>query len=300
MVTQSTIVIEVKRAERESLRESLARGNFEYRSVPHALFSVKGEGVVATLYQSGKLVIQGHLPLAFAEKYLGRAVAADTPAPRRAKVEIESDSALVGSDEVGKGDYFGPLVVAAVRLEAAEIRELEGSHVRDSKTLTDDGARRIGAALRSRYPHAIARLDPREYNALHDRPGKLNDMLANLHAEVIAKLHRPGIRVLVDRFANEKLMVGNLAGLDIRLAQRTKAESHPAVAAASIIAREAFLQALHELSDRYGVELRKGAGPPADAAARELVALHGARALDEVAKVHFKNTQRIVSRGRGS
>jgi ribonuclease HIII len=287
-VAQSTLVLVIPAAERDALRGRIEAGDFEHKSVPHALFSVKGEGVVATLYASGKFVVQGEEPGLFAQRYTGRAADVER-APRKEAF----NGPLVGSDECGKGDYFGPLVVVGVRVEADERSKLRAGGVRDSKELSDDTALRLGAALRTQFPHAIARLDPPKYNATWQRPGQLNDMLADLHGEVIRKLARPGIHVLVDQFANERVMKQRVVGLDIHLEQRTRAESEPAVAAASIIAREEYLLALRALSEEFGVDLHKGAGPPTDSSAQRFVALHGLEALGRVAKLHFKNTQRI-------
>jgi ribonuclease HIII len=164
--------------------------------------------------------------------------------------------------------------------------------VRDSKELSDDQSLKIGAALRGMYPHAVVRMDPPRYNETY-KQGKLNDLLGSMHAEAIAQLARPGIHVLIDQFANAKLMQQKLAGLDVRLEQRTRAESNPAVAAASLIAREEFLVALKELSEEVAIDLHKGAGSPVDAAAERYVALHGREGLSKVAKLHFKNTLKI-------
>jgi ribonuclease HIII len=297
-VAQSTLVLVVPPADRARLARSIDAGEFEHRAVPHAVFSVKGAGVVATLYESGKLVIQGEDPAIFAERFLGAGATASAGAGAGGSIGAGStatgkDVPTIGTDEVGKGDYFGPLVVAGVRLAPGEAAALRTSGVRDSKTLSDDVALRMGGALRSRYAFAIARLDPPEYNARQKR-GKLNDLLGDLHAQVIRELARPGIRVLVDQFAGESLMQGKLAGLDVTLEQRHRAEADPAVAAASVIAREEFLLALKELSERYAIDLHKGAGEPVDRAARKFVALHGRDALGQVAKLHFKNTQRVI------
>ena len=289
-MAQKTLVVQVPVQERAHLVQRLAQGTFEHRGVPHAVFSVRGEGVVATLYDSGKLVVQGEDPSLFAARFLGRAP--DGPAAS-ARAEPDDERAVLGSDECGKGDYFGPLVVAAVRLEAGDSRKLRDSGVRDSKTMSDDTALRIGGALRATCAHAVARIDPEEYNATHTRPGQLNAMLADLHTRAIRELVRPGIRVVIDQFGPERLMSERLAGLDIALQQHPRAEVVPAVAAASVIAREEFLLALRQLSERYGVDLHKGAGEPVDRAAKRFVALHGREGLVHVAKLHFKNTQRI-------
>ncbi len=298
-MTQSTLVLKVPASRGPALRERFAAGPFDFRSVPHALFSVKGEGVVATLYTSGKFVIQGASPDLFAARWLG-----EDGARPRAEAAREAPSgpvpasiATIGSDEVGKGDYFGPLVVAAVLLEPGQAEELRGSGVRDSKTLTDEQCLRLGAALRSRYAVAVERLDPAEYNRVY-KAGKLNDLLADQHAKAIRRLARPGLRVVVDRFANEKLLEERLRALKVQLEQRPRAESEPAVAAASVVAREEFLVALKELGEEAAIDLHKGAGEPVDRAGRRYVALHGADALSKVAKLHFKNTQKILH-GRG-
>jgi ribonuclease HIII len=271
----------------------LTDGPFDFRGVPHASFSAKGEGVVVTLYTSGKLVIQGANPEGFVAAWLDDEARSQLGSSTHSAREAGPAELAVGSDESGKGDYFGPLVVAAVRLEPEEAEALAGGEVRDSKKLTDEKALRIGAALRARFPHAIARLDPPEYNARHAAVGNLNPMLAELHAQAIRELAQPGVRVIVDQFAAESVLEKALDGLDVRLLQRPRAEELVVVAAASIIAREEYLRSLARLTDEVGVDLSKGAGPPADAAARSYVQLHGFGALERVAKVHFKNTGKI-------
>jgi len=310
------------------MRTALAAGPFEFRPVPHAVFSAKGDGAVATLYDSGKFVVQAAEPEAFVARWFqldtearGAGVSGtneqgvtERAMPRSKAPRSEADDAgerssvtgtsdfdepVIGSDEVGKGDYFGPLVVCAVRLEKGQSDEITRSGVRDSKTLTDDQCLRLGAALRTRYRVAVERLDPRDYNKTYVQ-GRLNDLLADLHAKAIARLADPGVRVVVDRFANERLLVTRTKKLGIRLEQRVRAESEPAVAAASVVAREEFLVALKELSEEAAIELRKGAGTPVDQAARRYVALHGFDALANVAKLHFKNTQKLGNARGGS
>lgn len=313
-VVQETLVLAVDPRRAAALRARLAEADFDFRPVPHAAWSVKGEGVVATLYTSGKLVVQGATPQLFVQRWIeadlereAREVApartetrrAPRVAPAEQPVARESSALepLVGSDECGKGDYFGPLIVCAVRADAAQQEELARSAVRDSKTLSDESCLRLGAALRSRYAHSIQRLDPPLYNRTWQRPGQLNPMLADLHAAAIRALARPGDRVLVDKFADDRLVGSRVRELAIQLEQRVRAEAEPTVAAASIIAREQFLLALKQLSVDAGVELAKGAGDPTDRAAREYVRLHGFEKLAAVAKLHFKNTEKLRARG---
>jgi ribonuclease HIII len=303
-VAQRTLVLTLPASQAASVRARLGAGPFEFRPVPHADFSARGEGTTATLYRSGKLVVQGPDPEAFAARWLGGAAASgERPEAPRAELgraahqDGAPSAASIGSDECGKGDYFGPLVVAAVRLEPGEAERLAGGEVRDSKALSDEQCQRLGGALRSQVAHAVVRLDPPDYNERY-RPGKLNELLADLHAQAIGQLARPGIHVLVDKFADERLLQTRLAPLGVELEHSVRAESKSvAVAAASILAREEFLTALRELSERHAIDLHKGAGDPTDRAARRFVALHGSAALRQVAKLHFKNTQRVAAGG---
>ena len=297
---QETVVLALSADERQALKDRLAGGPFEYRTVPHADFSVKGEGVVATLYRSGKLVVQGAEARVFTLRYLDRSPDSKEPStgagPAEVGVglELPPGQAVVGSDEAGKGDYFGPLVVCALRLPAEHREGVVRSGVTDSKKLSDDRVRLMAQVLEKSFDHTIERLDPVDYNAAYREARNLNPMLADLHARAIRRLSEDGDVVVVDRFANESLIAARLEGVPIDLHQFTRAEREPAVAAASVIARAAFLDGLDALSAEHTVDLRKGAGEPTDAAAREFVSIHGTGALERVAKLHFKNTSKLA------
>lgn len=307
---QDTFVTKVPRGQYAALRARLSGGGFEHRTVPHAEFSVKGEGVVATLYTSGKFVVQGPDPAAFVARWTDLDPAAAAPRRSRSSAPGSSGSAskgagdapivleppVTGSDEAGKGDYFGPLVVAAVRADADTLVRLEELGVADSKTLTDGRALKLGAMLRAEVPYAVRRVDPNEYNALYPEYPALNPMLADLHAEVVGQLAGAGENVVVDQFERRGLVRERLAPFGVRLTEVPRAERHAAVAAASIIARQEFLLGLAELSEDFGVPLHKGAGAPTDAAGRRLVEEQGEEALRGAAKLHFKNTAKILDR----
>ncbi|HVS19289.1 MAG TPA: ribonuclease HIII [Planctomycetota bacterium] len=290
-MAQRTLVLKLPTARGPGLRSALAAAGFEFRGVPHSVFSARGPDLVATLYRSGKLVLQGADPEGFAARFLDGAPGRP-PEPASATPALTVTT--VGTDESGKGDYFGPLVVAGVRLTPELAAALAGGEVRDCKLLGDAAVMRLGAALRARVPFAIRRLDPPDYNAAHARLKNLNPVLAGLHAEVIHELAEPGVRVVVDQFADPRLVVTALGALDVDLVQKTRAESSElSVAAASILARQEFLAALKDLSETWGVDLAKGAGAPTDSAGRRFVAAHGTGQLGQVAKLHFKNTLKI-------
>ena len=285
MSPHTTVVLALGPAEQERLEQRLSGGDFERKHVEHARFSVKGEGVVATLYRSGKLVLQGKEIGLFAQRYLGRSV--DEPA------SVTPAAPLIGSDECGKGDYFGPLVVCALLLEPAQRAGIRAAGVMDSKRMSDEAVLRLAPALEKLCPHALETLDPPEYNREHARLRNLNPMLADLHARAIRRIAKPGMHVLVDQFAKESLVASRLEGSGVELRQMPHAEQELAVAAASVVARAAFLERLAQLSEPYAVDLHKGAGAPTDAAAQTFVEIHGFDKLGLVAKVHFKNTLKL-------
>jgi ribonuclease HIII len=292
-MAQDTIVLELGAGDCKRFEERVKAGDFELRPVDHAHFSARGEGVVATLYLSGKLVIQGRSATLFVARYLEGL--GENP-PGRTKARGEVSGTTIGSDEAGKGDYLGPLVVVAFKVDAEARGRLREAGVVDSKKLSDEKVLRLANYLRERFEHAAETLEPPEYNREHARSGNLNLMLADLHARAIRKLAEPGTRVVVDQFADEKLLEERLRDLELCLEQRPRGEREVSVAAASIVARALFVERMHALSEEFAVDLHKGAGAPADRAAREFVAIHGMQALDRVAKLHFKNTKKLAAR----
>jgi len=302
---QETFVTKVPRGSFGEVEARIATGPFEFRPVPHAVFSAKGDGVVATLYSSGKFVIQGADPQGFLARWTEFAGApsakkasktSSAPDPITGEDPLELEPPVTGSDEAGKGDYFGPLVVAAVRADADMLAKLDAWGARDSKTLTDARALKLGAQLAEETEHAIRRVDPNEYNAVYPTYPALNSYLADLHAEVIGELARKGENVLVDQFERRGLVRAALSPLGVKLTEVPRAERHGAVAAASILARREFLLGMKELSEDFGMALHKGAGAPVDAVGAALVREQGEDALRGAAKLHFKNTQKIFAR----
>jgi len=200
----------------------------------------------------------------------------------------------IGVDESGKGDYFGPLVSAAVWLTPDDGAALSAAGVMDSKRLTDGRVAELAGAVRERSRSALAALDPPAYNAriaaARRRGQTLNDVLGDLHAQTIRELLDAGLApevVIVDRFGDERFVARHLPG--VPLVQVPRAEADVAVAAASVLAREALVDWL----DLHG--LPKGAGAPVLAAARDLARRGGRDALAAVAKLHFATTEKALT-----
>ena len=206
----------------------------------------------------------------------------------------------IGIDESGKGDYFGPLVIAAVFVDARTQGELKLMEVRDSKKISDGRVLELAPDIRSICPHSIIAIGPKKYNELYIKIKNLNRLLAWGHAKALENLLERGVtceRAISDQFGDERLILKALQekGRRIVLEQRTKAESDLAVAAASVLARAEFLVRLKRLSDEVGTTLPKGASAAVELAAKMIIKKHGRERLDSVAKLHFKNTQAVLA-----
>jgi len=209
----------------------------------------------------------------------------------------------IGTDESGKGDYFGPLVIAGFFLPEGQERVLRELGVKDSKKTSDRRVREIAEILRNGYKHSIVAVGPERYNALYGQMKNLNKILAWGHARVIENILEEVHcdRAITDQFGDEAYVLNALMkkGKSIELRQMPRAEEDLAVAAASILARAEFLRRLHFLSKDIGLELPKGSAPQAEEAGLELVRKAGPAVLDRVAKRHFKLTERILNAAGG-
>lgn len=208
---------------------------------------------------------------------------------------------IIGVDESGKGDFFGPLVVAGFLAGEADLEFLDEIGVKDSKRTTDKRCVEIAERLRARFSCQLVVLLPSEYNRRYDKIRNLNILLAQCHAEVIAGLADQGRSqadsAVSDKFGKSHRLETAMAAADcsIPLKQMVRGEAVPQVAAASILARAEFVRQMDELSDQCGVKLPKGASSQVDEAGRKLVSCHGAEILTSLAKTHFKNYKRSTA-----
>ena len=204
----------------------------------------------------------------------------------------------IGIDESGKGDYFGPLVIAAVFVDATTQDELALMQVRDSKKISDGRILEMAPDIKTVCPHSVITIGPHKYNELYAKIRNLNRLLAWGHAKALETLlERVSCeRAIADQFGDERLILNALQekGRKIVLEQRTKAESDLAVAAASILARAEFLVRLKRLSGEIGTTLPKGASPAVELAGKMVVKKFGQERLGTVAKLHFKTTTAVL------
>ncbi|MBU1339383.1 MAG: ribonuclease HIII [Acidobacteria bacterium] len=205
----------------------------------------------------------------------------------------------IGTDESGKGDYFGPLVAAGVFVPEGQDDVLRELGVRDSKKISDKRVREIAETIKLGFVHSVVAIGPDKYNSLYEKMRNLNRMLAWAHARVIENILAEVDcgQVVTDQFGDEMFVRNALMkkGKDIELIQRTKAEDDPAVAAASILARAEFLKRLYFLGQDAGMDLPKGASNLVEEAACRLVREKGENALALYAKLHFKTTKKILA-----
>ena len=207
-------------------------------------------------------------------------------------------SSYIGIDESGKGDYFGPLVIAGVEVDSIDkLMELEKIGVKDSKALTDAKIEILAPKIAKICRHDVVVIKPARYNQLQVELGNLNYLLAWGHARALENLLQKGNsnRAISDQFGDKSYINNALMskGKKIKLEQRTKAERDIAVAAASIIARYHFIINLREMSKGYKISFPKGASQEVISTAQKFVDKNGFEKLSQVAKTHFKTTKKI-------
>lgn len=280
----------------ETLKAGLKNEGFELSQPPYTLFQGKKKGVTCTLYTSGKLTVQGKEMQAFIQFYLEPEILKTfTYGYETANLDL---SPRIGVDESGKGDFFGPLCIAGVYAADQQIKHLAEIGVKDSKKLGDDAVLKIAQKIRKDYLYHIVRIGPERYNELYEKFGNLNLLLGWGHATVIENLVDPSgcETVIIDQFAAEHVVENALRKKKkkVLLTQRTKAEQDLVVAAASILARAAFLEGLERLGNTWEIVLPKGASAKTIQTGIQLVKKHGPQVLMQVAKMHFKTTQVIL------
>jgi len=283
----------------EELRTILQARSFNFSSPPHALFAAAQGEVTVAAYRSGKVLVQGKGTREFVEFILEPEVIKEARLGYEHLLEKYAGD-RIGVDESGKGDYFGPLVVAGVYLDEAQEKRLRGLGVRDSKTLSDRRAIELRRVIRRDCLFSVVAIGPERYNQLYATMGNLNQLLAWGHARVIENLLSKVscAKAVLDQFGHKDLVLKALMkkGRTIEVIQQFRGEADMAVAAASVLARGEFLLRLKKLSEELGVALPKGnAIDLVVAAGRAVIGKWGMEALVRAAKVHFKTTKQMVA-----
>ena len=207
---------------------------------------------------------------------------------------------LIGVDESGKGDYFGPLVIAAVRVTPAIKPELEGLGITDSKQLSDSMIANLATLIQQKCQHAVMIMANASYNTVYDKFKNLNHLLAWAHMKVIEDTLKQGYcsHALCDQFGNASLLKNSLRtkDLNITLLQRPKAETNFSVACASVVARHHFVNSIKKITEAYKLPFPKGSSKHVTQFAYDFLKKHGVEELDLVAKKHFVITKQILQK----
>ncbi len=288
--------------QQELLKVMLTMGNYRPKQVPHTIIAVEAQDCVVNLYKSGKCLVQGKGAEDFVLFFLEPTVLGTASLGYEDVLNPELVSPHMGIDESGKGDFFGSLVASAVYVDPDLASAMQELGVRDCKTMTDKAVLYIGSRTRQllgvkRY--TLVTIGPEAYNRLYAKMRNVNTLLAWAHARCIENLLEtvPDCpRAVADQFGAQKVIERALMkkGRSIKLEQRHKAESDIAVAAASVLAREAFLRSLDRIGKQYGIQLHKGASEQVRTAAVELVRKNGPEVLLKTAKCHFRTTDQVL------
>jgi ribonuclease HIII len=281
----------------KKLVEDLKNQGFEITKPQYTVFSAKKKGLSCTLYESGKLLVQGKETPTFLEFYLEPEILGSFSYTYSA-LEIDT-TARIGIDEAGKGDFFGPLCIAGVYASGDDILKLKDIGVKDSKTMSDKTILKLGDKIKAGFTHHIVKINPQKYNELYANFKNLNRLLAWGHATAIEALHQKTQcqNILIDQFAAENVVKTALSrkGLELNLTQRHRGEEDLVVAAASMLARQAFLQGLDALGSQFSIVLPKGAAQITITTGGKFLVAHGYDALGRVAKLHFKTLDAILA-----
>lgn len=294
-ITSHTVVLTSEQA--SLLRKRIQELDFEFLEKPYTLYAARKGKLQLAVYEKGpKLLLQGKDTEEFIRFELEPNILGEARLGYEEVLHPEMYAPHMGVDESGKGDFFGPLVISTVFVDADLARRYREAGVTDSKKIgSDQKIRAIAKIIKESQNCAfqVIQIGPEKYNQLYRKFGNLNRLLAWGHAKAIETLLeiRPDCpRALSDQFANPSLVKRALMqeGKKIILEQRTKAESDIAVAAASILARERFIDWMDKASRDLRVKLPRGASAQVLAAAQELVKKKGPEILPTVAKMHFR------------
>lgn len=271
--------------------------------IPYVIFQAQDGDTVITMYESGKIMFQGTTADVDSSMWLEMDGQSKKDSPEvKEKEKKYYYCSSIGSDEVGTGDYFGPIVVTASFVKNEDIPYLEELGIKDSKKLTDEKILDIAPKVAKKISYKSLILSNQEYNEKHGSNNNMNKIKAIMHNKVLYQMVQETKEkydyIIVDEFARENRYYDYIK--DMKEIQRgiifmTKAEDkNLAVACSSVISRYIFLKEFDKLSDSLHIPLPKGAGANVDVIGEEIVDKYGQDKLKEVAKLNFANTERIL------
>lgn len=279
------------------------------KTPPYAIFQAQEADTTITLYESGKLMFQGvsadidaNIWIDLERRLNNRVINVDgTETKASNKLPSLMDISTIGSDEVGTGDFFGPIVVTATFVDIKNKDFLLNLGVRDSKKITDEKILQIAPQIMKQIPYITTILDNKTYNEHHNKDMNMNKLKAILHNKALYELKNKNNysygKIVIDEFCSKEKYYDYIKDIPNQVQHitfMTKAEDQVlSVACASIISRYTFLQKMNELSDLVHIPLPKGAGVNVDKVAKEILETYGKEKLKDIAKLNFSNAQRL-------
>lgn len=275
------------------------------KEIPYVVFQAEEEDTVITMYTSGKVMFQG--VSADVDASMWQQMGGEIEESKEKKKEKADSSkyyncSSVGSDEVGTGDYFGPIVVTATYVPKSKIAFLEELGITDSKKMSDEVILKVAPKIAKEIKYRSIILNNKEYNQKYTREYNMNKIKAIMHNRALYQLiqeENPEFDyIIVDEFAKEHRYyeyISESTNKQTGITFMTKAEDkNLAVACGSVISRYIFLKEFDKICEQIHIPLPKGAGPLVDKAGEEVVSTYGEDKLEEIAKLNFRNTERIL------
>lgn len=305
------------RLELSKIREIFEKDGAIFEQKPYMEFQARGENYVASYYCKGKFLIQGAKTQRILELLgISGAVLADCTNNANFSVDKSQKSAQIntqttlmgtgtqikyphiGTDESGKGDFFGPLCTAGVYMTEEQAKKFSEMGVCDSKKLTDEKIEKLAIVLKNEVKYDVVTINPKKYNELYNNFKNLNKLLAWAHATVIENLisKTDAKTALCDQFGSERFILNALKtqGKQIELLQMPKAEQDTAVAAASILARNEFVKNIEKMGKKYGFKFPKGASNLVENCAKNFIEKNSIKELENVCKTHFITYKKVT------
>ncbi len=268
----------------------------------YTLFRAKYKSVTITIFKTKTILFQG-LNEGEVAKEISDELGLTFENERKTNSSLAIDLSLIGTDEVGTGDFFGGVVVCSCYVPKEKISILQKNGIRDSKELTDNKIMEIAPFLMENLPYSVLLLDPIKFNYVTKvKKMNMNKVKAYLHNSAIKSLKKKGIEyngIVIDAFTTEERYFDYLKDeadveRDVKLIEKAE-NKFACVASASIIARYIFLKHMDELSKQVGFDLPKGAGPKVDLAIQKILKTHPIKYFENIAKTNFKNLEKIMN-----
>lgn len=278
-----------------AIKQLLTSYQASFDVVNYSVWRAKTADFQAVYYTSGKLLIQGKDVSAIAAE-IDKILGIKTQIEQKSLIETNEEK-YIGTDESGKGDFFGPLIIAGVQADKNCKQKFIELGIKDSKKLDDKKILQLANIIKANAVHSVVVITPSKYNELYAKFNNLNKLLAWGHARAIENIleKSPCNYALADKFGDESLIKNALMqkGKNIILNQMVRAEADITVAAASVLARAEFVKRMQEMGNKYNLPFSKGVSENVKEQAKKFVETYSKERLKEVAKMHFKTAKEI-------